>query len=141
MSQGGFESQRRAIVVHDRDHAEAALAAAAAAGVPVVLLSPPGAAAYMGAGYFRALVEAAAAAHPMAKCLGMLDCGDRAGDALGALREGTGAIVFHGDAEAAAKIADIARQLNAAVLAERPEALDLADAGDAAAACAAWLAA
>ncbi len=54
----------RAIVFHSLDHARAALAAAARLGVPVTLRSAPGAAAYAGAGYLKAIVDAAAAENP-----------------------------------------------------------------------------
>lgn len=48
----------------------------------------------------------------------VLDCGDRPGDALAALRAGWRTIVYSGSA--AAKIRDIARQRGAQVLKERP---------------------
>ena len=54
----------------------------------------------------------------------VLDCGEFSGLALAALRDGATCIRFSGDTSA--KIADIAGQYGATVIAERPEALDLA---------------
>lgn len=127
-----------AIVFHGLADAKAALAAAAALGVPVTLLSAPAAASYAGPGWFRAVVEQARAAHPEAEAAAVLDCGDRSGHALAALREGVTAIRFSG--KTSDKIEDIAAQYGARVVRDRPEALDLQEvAGDPAAACRAWL--
>jgi len=127
-----------AIVIHGLAHAEAALAAAAALGVPVTLMSAPGAASYAGPGWFRAVVEQAHAAHPGVEATALLDCGDRPGHALAALREGVTAIRFSG--KTADKIEDIAAQNGARVVRERPPALDLKEvAGDPLAACRDWL--
>ena len=113
-----------AIVIHGLAHAEAALAAAAELGVPVTLISAPSAAGYVGPAWFRAVVEQARAGQPQVDVTAVLDCGDMPGYALAALRDGAKVIRFSGDT--AAKIADIAAQYGAQVIAERPEALDLA---------------
>ncbi len=127
-----------AIVFHGLAHAQAALAAAEALGVPVTLLSAPGAAAYAGPGWFRAVVDKARAAHPDAEVTPVLDCGDMPGHALAALRDGVTAIRFAG--ATADKVAEIAEQCGARVIRERPEALDLQGvAGNPAAACRDWL--
>lgn len=127
-----------AIVFHGLADAKAALAAAAALGMPVTLLSAPSAASYAGPGWFRAVVAQARAAHREAEAVAVLDCGDRPGHALAALREGVTAIRFSG--KTAHKIEDIAAQYGARVVRERPEALDLQDvSGDPVAACRAWL--
>ena len=113
-----------AIVIHGLAHAAAALAAAAELGVAVTLISAPSAAGYAGPSWFRAVVDEARAAHPEVEVTAVLDCGDMPGDALAALRDGAPVIRFSGDT--AAKIADIAAQCGARVIAGRPEALDLA---------------
>ena len=113
-----------AIVIHGLAHAEAAVAAAAELGVAVTLISAKGAAGYAGPSWFRAVVEQARAGHPEVDVTAVLDCGDMPGYALAALRDGIVAIRFSGDT--ADKIADIAAQCGAQVIAERPEALDLA---------------
>ena len=70
------------IVIHGYDQAIAALAAAAAADRKVLLMSARAAAAYTGPGWFRDLVAQACAAVPAARADSLLDCADRAGDAL-----------------------------------------------------------
>ncbi len=113
-----------AFVIHGLAHAKAALAAAAELGVPVTLMSAKGAAGYAGPSWFRAVVDEARAAHPGVQVTAVLDCGDMPGYALAALRDGVDVIRFTG--KTAARIADIAAQCSARVIAERPEALDLA---------------
>lgn len=113
-----------AIVFHSLAQAKAALAAAGERGVTVTLLSAHSAAGYAGPGWFRSVVEQARAAHPGVEVVAVLDCGEFSGLALAALREGVAAIRFSGDT--ADKIADIAGQYGARVIAERPAALDLA---------------
>jgi hypothetical protein len=92
------------VVVHDLDEARAALAAAAERGLPIQLRSAPGAAAYAGVGYLRALGEAVD--HEL-----IIDCGDDAGLVMAALRTGCRRLVFSGDEEIARKLADMAAQL------------------------------
>lgn len=128
-----------AIVVHQRAHAEAALAAAEELGQPVVLLSPPGAAAFMGAAYFQAMIAQALSAHPGARVLAVLDCGTRAGDAMGALRQGIEAVCFQGPPEVTGRLGEIARRQDATLIEARPDALDLAGVEDAGEACRDWL--
>ncbi len=123
-TQGAERPLPPAIVVHGLAHAKAALAAAAALGVPVTLMSAKGAAGYAGPSWFRAVIEEARAAHPEAEVTAVLDCGDMPGYALAALRDGVAVIRFADDT--AGKISDIAAQRGARVIAERPEALDLA---------------
>jgi hypothetical protein len=113
-----------AIVFHSLAQAKAALAVAGELGLPVTLLSAPSAAGYAGPGWFRSVVEQARAAHPDTQVTAVLDCGAFSGLALAALREGVAVIRFSGDT--GEKIADIAGQYGARVIAARPEALDLA---------------
>jgi hypothetical protein len=114
------------IIVHGYAHAVAALKAAAAAGQQVVLASAPGAGGYAGAGWFRALAEAAGAAVPEARFSVLLDCDAEAGPVLAALRAGIGGIVFTGRSDVAYRLAAIARRRGARLVTARPEdALDL----------------
>ncbi len=131
----------RVVLFHSLAHAEAALAVAAELGTPVVLQSAPGAAAYAGAGYLKAVADRAAARRPEAAVTWVIDCGDDPGIALGALRGGWKAVRFSGRAEVLAKLADIAAQMDARVLegGAQADSLDLHDAPDAAAACRAYL--
>jgi len=117
-----------AIVVHSLGHAVAALQAAAEAGKPVLLLSAVNAGLSAGAGWWREAVAAARDLVPSATVDALLDCGDDAGAAQAALREGVEAIVFCGPDEVRERLADIARQHGNRVYRERPQAaLDLAD--------------
>jgi hypothetical protein len=129
-----------AVVVHSLEHARAAVAAAASLGVPVTLVSAPGAAAYVGAPWFREVVAAARAEHPEAAVDCILDCGARAGDVMAALRAGIPAVRFTGRKDVAAKLAAIAEGSGARLVTRRPRALDLLDEADPEAACRAWLA-
>ncbi|MFI5024871.1 MAG: hypothetical protein ACHQRJ_24885 [Alphaproteobacteria bacterium] len=130
----------RAVVIHSLAHAKAALAAASAEGVAVELWSAEGAAANAGAGWFKAVLEAARREVPGARSTAVLDCADLPGYALGAFRIGVEAVCFSGAAKIAAKLADIAAQEGRRCLRRRPRgALDLGHAADPFAACQAWL--
>jgi hypothetical protein len=132
----------RAVVVHSLAHAKAALAAAAAEKVPLELWSAEGAAAFVGAGWFKAVVEAARRAVPAATFTAVLDCADMPGYALGAFSAGLDAVCFSGSAKVAAKLADIAHREGRRLLRRRPrQLLDLGEVAEPLAACRAWLAA
>ena len=129
----------RVVLFHSLAHAEAALAAAADLGIGVTLRTAPGAAAYAGSGYLKAVAEQAAARHPEAPATWVIDCGADAGIAMAALRAGWRAIGFTGRADVRAKLADMAEQMGACLADETPEALDLLDVADAGAACREYL--
>jgi hypothetical protein len=115
-------------VVHSLTHAAAALAAAAEADRGIVLLSAPAAALYAGPGWWRELVKSARAEVPDARCAAILDCGDDAGAAQGAIRARVEALVFTGRPEVAERLADIAAQGGIELVTERPAAtLDLGE--------------
>ncbi len=107
-----------AITVQDWAQTRAALEAARSQGRAVFLCSPPGASAWLGAGYWAALQQRARAEFPDLDFTLALDCGDAAGDVMAAIRTGVAAIVFRGAAEVLAKLQDMARQAGAEV---RPE--------------------
>ncbi|MBV9554519.1 MAG: hypothetical protein JO032_17190 [Alphaproteobacteria bacterium] len=111
------------IVVHSLAHALAALEAAAEIGCCITLLSAPDAGVYAGAGWFKALIEAARQAVPLARFDAILDCGDRAGAVQGAIRTGIGTVVFNGRADVAERLAEIAQQAGGALLTTRPRSL------------------
>ena len=129
----------RAVIIHSLDHALAALAAAAQANCAITLLSPPGAAAYMGPLLFMSIMEQARARHPAVPVDAVLDCGDRSGDALAALRQGVPAIRFTGRPDVAAKLTAIAAQRSQRVLRHELPSLDLLHRADPSTALAAWL--
>lgn len=121
-------ADHRVIVVHSLAHAVAALTAAAEASREVVLASAPDAGIYGGPGWWGGLVGAARAAVPQAKATSLLDCGDDAGAAQGAIRAGIEAIVFTGRADVARRLADVAGQRGTRLFTNRPAAdLDLGD--------------
>ncbi len=97
------------IVIHSLDHARRALAAATAAAVPVRLRSAPNAAAYAGAAWFQEVVRAAMDEYPDADAEASLDCGDAAGLAMAALRQGIGLVRFTGRKAVRIRIAAMAK--------------------------------
>ncbi len=109
-----------AVVVHGLDDATTALGI----GLPVTLLSAPGAGIFAGAGWWRALVTRARAAHPGTPCVDVLDCGDAPGRAMAAIRAGQAALVLDPACPAFARVAALAT-----VLSGRPAALDLGQRG------------
>ncbi len=134
---------RRTILFHSLAHARAACAAAAEAGVPLALQTAPGAAAYAGSQYLKAIVDKVAAEFPGVDLDAAIDCGDDAGTAQGALRIGWKAVCFSGPSPVRDKLADIATQCDARILAADAggPALDLLDDPDPAAQCRRFLAA
>jgi hypothetical protein len=133
-------------VVHSLTQAVAALGAAAEVGRAVIVLSAPDAGIYAGPGWFKALADAARTETPEASAEFILDCGDDAGAAQGAIRAGIDAIIFTGRSDVADRLAAIAAAAGSKVLTARPEeALDLgrwffADAETLRRHCAAYLA-
>lgn len=112
-----------AVVVHGRGQAEWALRVAA--GRPVLLVSAPGAALNAGPGWFRAVLDQAAAAFPDATIQAVLDCAAAPGAALAALRAGFKLLVFDLAHPAAGSVLGAAAEAGAEVLGTRPVALDL----------------
>lgn len=130
------------ICAADAAEARRAAAAAAALSLPLTLLSPPGASAYGGCGWFAAVAAQGAARLPADWPFHwVLDCADRAGDALEALMEGAPRVVFLGGGEAARRLGAAAAARGAVMLSARPAALSLRPGGDPVAACRVWLAA
>lgn len=129
----------RAIVVHCLAHARAAVGAAAALGVPVTLASAPGAAGSLGALGFRELVAAAAAEHPHVQVHALLDCADKPGHVMAALRLGFRRVRFTGRRAVAQRLAGLAAAYGAELVSGRVRTLNLLDLPDPGAACAAWL--
>lgn len=112
-----------AVTVHAA--AEAALALALAGKRGVLLLSAPGAAGYLGPGWFLGIVAAAAAAVPGVAHKPVLDCADAPGQALGALRAGLRDLVLDSRCPAFAQVAAAAAVLGGRLRPVRPAALDL----------------
>lgn len=109
---------RRVAVVGSLAEARAVLVEAGRR--PVLLVSPPNAAAYLGVAYFQALVEAARGEFPGTAIEAVMDCGDKPGFALSALRAGFATVVLRGEPRARARVAAIARAMGARLLARPP---------------------
>jgi len=129
----------KAVVVHSLAQARLALGVSAEAGVPVTLVSAPGAAGTGGPPWFRKLARLAAADHPTAVFTAVLDCGDRPGLVLAALRDGHDQVCFTGSGSVADKLAAVAAQTGASLLTRRPRALNLEGEDRPEAACRDWL--
>jgi hypothetical protein len=108
------------VAVHDLEQARAALATAAELGCAIGLRSAPGAAAYAGVGYLKALGDLLGAEL-------VVDCGDDVGIAMAALRTGCRRLAFSGGAEVAGRLAEMAEQIDAVVTHEAvaPAVLEL----------------
>lgn len=105
-----------AIITYSMEHITAALNAADELGVSVYLLSAPSAAASLGSSVFQAMIEEACARHPDTPFSAAIDCGDDAGHALAAIRQGIGAIVLSKECPAIDRVCDIADQKGVSVL-------------------------
>jgi fructose/tagatose bisphosphate aldolase len=104
------------VIVADWRQTRAALQTARQERRAVFLCSPEGAASWLGAGFWKALPDKAEAEFSDVPFTLALDCADRAGDALAALRAGVRTVIFTGPAETAAKLRDIAGQAGATIL-------------------------
>ena len=113
-----------AIIFHNLQQAEAALAAAVAADRPLTLLTAPGAGAYGGPGFYLAMVEAARQRYPGVELQMILDCGDDGALAQMALVLGWRCLVVRGKGSARDKISQIAESYGAEVLSRPPKAFD-----------------
>ncbi len=125
--------------MHEPAHIRAALDAAAALGHDeLIVSSAPGAAGYAGPQWFKNVIDDAAKDHPDIGLYAILDCGDRPGDALTALRLGVTDISLTG--KASNKVAAIAKKLKARL--HKPAhgaSLDLIGVGDPQSNCETWL--
>lgn len=129
----------RIIIVHCLDHARAALAAAQELDVPVTLVTAPSASAYLGPAWLPQVAALASEGFPGAVYDLLLDCGERAGDVMAALREGLPCVLFSGPEPVARKLASMAEGQGAQLVRARPEGLDLSRHDATLEACRDWL--
>ena len=129
----------RPVVIHGLAEAVLALDAAAATGRSALLVSPPGAAGYAGAGWFKAMTDRLRQARPDAHFVAVLDCANWPGRVLEALRSGVEHIRFVGEGPAAATLTALASAHGATLWRDIGGALDLRLTGKPAAACRAWM--
>jgi hypothetical protein len=114
--------------IHSLAQLRAALTAGAATGRPIVALSAVGASSFAGAGWFASMVEHGRREFPEVALTAILDCADRGGDVLAALKLGLSHLIFTGHPEATIRLQDIAAQTGATVITARPPSLDLLNA-------------
>ena len=129
----------KAIVFHSLAHASAALAASGDAQCPITLVTPPQGARYAGPlFYWEVLIQAerATGTNVAAK---LIDCGAYGGVAMAALRCGWRTLVFSGPTAVFEKLRSMAGALGGNVVNKSPDALDLLDERDPAAACRRYL--
>jgi hypothetical protein len=115
-------TDRKAITIYGLTHALAAAAVAVELSKPIILLSAPAAGSSAGPAWFQSVVIQAREEYPDSDIDAVLDCAEFNGHALASLRQGLKTIVYDGSANEA--IGDIASQLDATVLRQRPESLD-----------------
>ena len=120
----------KVVIVHSLAQAQAALAAAQELNRPITLASAPGASASVGIRWFQEVFAQATAAFPDVRVRAVVDCADRPGEAMAALRCGFKTVRFTGKRSVAAKLATIADQLDAEIDSGRRPALDLLDKHD-----------
>ena len=129
----------RPIIVHSLAEARAAVSAAAELGVPVTLASAPEAAGYLGAVWFRELVNMASAERPEVRVDAVIDCGDQPGHVMAALRQGLKRVRFTGPKSTAATLRNLASQYDAEIVTGALRAHDLMDQAQPETACRRWL--
>lgn len=131
--------RRKVIIVHTLVQAQAALEIAVSLKKPVLLQSAPGALGYAGSLYLLNLFTQAMQAFPQAEATCILDCGDMAGYAIGAITDGHKHLRADMPPEGFAKLQSIAGQYGATLYTSQPEALDLQLTADIREACRQWL--
>lgn len=97
-------------VIHNLDDAKRALEVAMQSGTHVTLVSAPSAAGLLGPRTFNEMISAAMSDVPCEHIQvdAILDCGDTAGPALRAIREGSQHILTHAPDDVASKISEMA---------------------------------
>ncbi len=128
-----------AIIVHNLEHAMIALSVAEELQLHVTLISPPNAAATLGATVFRDIISKAAEEHPNAKFDSVLDCGNEPGMAMCAFRHGIKGVRISNGPEMSEKLSEIASQSGGLVYNKQGDELDLHAIKKPADACRTWL--
>jgi len=114
-----------AFIIHNLEHALSVAQAAIQTKSSAVLFSPRGAANSLGPDVFISMINSVSEHYPGSDIIGVLDCADNAGNALGAIRRGASHISVQLEALEYGKILDIATQLNVSVRVYPDNALDL----------------
>ena len=128
-----------AIVIHGYEDAQTAAMVAQSIDCPLILISAPGASAYTGVGWFKAIIEQTSRSVSSIELVGILDCGNRPGDVLAALRIGIRLIRFTGHEDIFVRLAGCAQQYDAVILREIGTSLDPSRRNDPVLSCHDWL--
>lgn len=130
-------SPLRPIRIHGLGDARAAATAARTLDLPLTLMAEG----CGGALWLLALARRVAEEHAPVAITALLDCGDRAGEAQGALAAGVPLVLFIGHPDAAFRLAGIAKARGAVLLTEAPPALDQRKSRNPVDSCLSWLSA
>jgi len=137
----GAAQVEAALVIHDLDHARAALAASSGLGIAVLLVTAPGAARSGGPAYLKAVIDRAAEGFPSSQWSALIDCGDRPGDVFASLDAGWRRLAFTGAPVAGQRLGEIAAGRGASLEHLPASSLDLAFEADPRSASRTWLSA
>lgn len=118
-------AQTLRVIVHDIGHVRAALTAAQEAGAAAELWSPPFGGQTHGGAYWAALEALARESFEGVDFSLVVDCGDRAGDAMAALDAGCQRLRFQGHATARQRLAEMAGRVGAILVDGPPPERDL----------------
>jgi fructose/tagatose bisphosphate aldolase len=114
-----------AFIIHNLEHGLSVAQEATQTKSSAVLFSPLGAAKSLGPDVFISMINSVFELYPEADIIGVLDCANDAGNALGAIRRGASHISVQLDAPEYEKILDIAAKSNVSVRVFPDNALDL----------------
>ncbi len=137
----GAERLDAALVIHDLDHARAALAASSGLGIAVLLVTAPGAVQSGGPAYLKAVIDRAAEGFPSAQWSALIDCGSRPGDLFASLDAGWRRLAFTGAPVAAQRLGEIIAGRGASLETLPMASLDLGREADPRSASRNWLSA
>jgi len=137
----GAAQVEAALVIHDLDHARAALAASSGLGIAVLLVTAPGAVRSGGPAYLKAVIDRAAEGFPSAQWSALIDCGERPGDVFASLDAGWQRLAFNGAPLAGQRLGEIVAGRGASLESLPLASLDLGCEADPRSASRTWLSA
>jgi fructose/tagatose bisphosphate aldolase len=112
-------------IIHNLEHGLCVAQAAMKTKSSAFLFSPRGAFNSLGPDVFITMINSVSEHYPEVNIIGVLDCADDTGNALGAIRRGVSHISVQLDTPKYKKILDIANQSNVSVRVFPDNALDL----------------
>jgi len=127
------------IVIHNIEHARAALKASSATKVSIAIVSAPYAGCYAGVSWFVKIEEKIRKEFSKTKAIFILDCGDEPGVALEAFRLGVKFIFLKGNKKIIKKISEIGLKKKSSLYQKKLKILDLKDKINFSEQCIIWL--